>query len=41
MGSLVQTREELERLVDDLRAFEIEYRKQLKAYVESVTPVTP
>jgi hypothetical protein len=34
MGSLVQTREELERRVDDLRAFEHEYRNRLKAYVE-------
>jgi cell division septum initiation protein DivIVA len=41
MGSLVQNREELERRVDDLRAFEREYRSRLKAYVESVTPVTP
>jgi DivIVA domain-containing protein len=35
MGSLVQTREELERRVDDLRAFEREYRSRLKAYLES------
>jgi cell division septum initiation protein DivIVA len=41
MGSLVQTREKLECRVDDLRAFECEYRSRLKAYVESVTPVTP
>jgi cell division septum initiation protein DivIVA len=34
MGSLVQTREELERRVDDLRAFEREYRSRLKAYAE-------
>ena len=34
MGSLVQSREELERRVDDLRAFEREYRSRLKAYVE-------
>src|SRR5260370_36596765 len=34
MGSLVQTREELERRVDDLRAFEREYRSRLKAYME-------
>ena len=34
MGSLVQTREELERKVDDLRAFEREYRSRLKAYLE-------
>jgi hypothetical protein len=33
MGSLVQTREELERRVDDLRAFERECRSRLKAYV--------
>jgi hypothetical protein len=30
----VQTREELERRVDDLRAFEREYRSRLKAYLE-------
>jgi hypothetical protein len=35
MGSLIQSREELERRVDDLRAFEREYRSRLKAYVES------
>ncbi len=34
MGSMVQTREELERRVDDLRAFEREYRSRLKAYLE-------
>jgi hypothetical protein len=34
MGSLVQNREELERRVDDLRAFEREYRSRLKAYHE-------
>ena len=34
MGSLVQQREELERMVDDLRAFEREYRSRLKAYLE-------
>jgi DivIVA domain-containing protein len=34
MGSLVQQREELERRVDDLRAFEREYRSRLKAYLE-------
>src|SRR5580693_2998599 len=34
MGSLVQSREELERRVDDLRAFEREYRSRLKAYME-------
>src|SRR6202050_5655367 len=33
MGSLVQQREELERRVDDLRAFEREYRSRLKAYL--------
>jgi len=30
----VQQREELERRVDDLRAFEREYRSRLKAYLE-------
>jgi DivIVA domain-containing protein len=34
MGSLVQNREELERRVDDLRAFEREYRSRLKAYLD-------
>jgi DivIVA domain-containing protein len=34
MGSLVQQREELERRVDDLRAFEREYRSRPKAYLE-------
>jgi DivIVA domain-containing protein len=34
MGSLVQQREELERKVDDLRAFEREYRSRLKVYLE-------
>jgi cell division septum initiation protein DivIVA len=34
MGSLVQTREELERSIDDLRAFEREYRSRLKPYLE-------
>src|SRR5262245_35823704 len=34
MSSLVQQREELERRVDDLRAFEREYRSRLKAYLE-------
>ena len=34
MGSLVQSREELERRVDDQRAFEREYRSRLKAYLE-------
>ena len=32
--SLVTQREELERRVDDLRAFEREYRSRLKAYLE-------
>lgn len=35
MSSLVQSREELERRVDDLRAFEREYRSRLLAYMES------
>lgn len=34
MGALVQQREELERKVDDLRAFEREYRSRLKVYLE-------
>lgn len=34
MGSLVQEREELERRITDLRAFEREYRSRLTAYVE-------
>jgi uncharacterized protein YegP (UPF0339 family)/transcriptional regulator with XRE-family HTH domain len=34
LGSLVATREELERRVDDLRAFEREYRSRLVAYFE-------
>ncbi len=34
LGSLTQQREELERRVDDLRAFEREYRSRLKAYLE-------
>jgi DivIVA domain-containing protein len=34
MGSLVQQREELEREVDNLRAFEREYRSRLKIYLE-------
>jgi len=34
MGSLVQTREELERRVDDLRTFEREYRSRLLAWLE-------
>jgi hypothetical protein len=34
MSSLVQTREELERRVDELRTFEVEYRSKLRAYIE-------
>ncbi|HEV7933150.1 MAG TPA: DivIVA domain-containing protein [Actinomadura sp.] len=34
MGTLVQQREELEREVDHLRAFEREYRSRLKLYLE-------
>ncbi|GAA4615526.1 cell wall synthesis protein Wag31 [Actinoallomurus liliacearum] len=34
MGSLVQQREELERMVEDLNLFEREYRSRLKAYLE-------
>jgi transcriptional regulator with XRE-family HTH domain len=34
MGSLVPQREELERRIDDLRAFEREYRSRLLAYLE-------
>jgi transcriptional regulator with XRE-family HTH domain/vacuolar-type H+-ATPase subunit H len=34
MGSLIQSREELERRVDDLRAFEREYRSRLMTYLE-------
>lgn len=34
MGSLIQSREELERRVDDLRKFEREYRLRLIAYLE-------
>jgi DivIVA domain-containing protein len=34
MGSLVQQREELERMVDELHGFEREYRSRLKAYLE-------
>lgn len=34
MGSLAQTRDELERRIDDLRAFEREYRSRLAAYLE-------
>ncbi len=47
MNSTPQTREELERRVDDLRAFEREYRSRLEAYLEgqlrdlqAVPPVT-
>ena len=36
MGSLVTQREELERRVDDLRAFEREYRSRLKAYLSLI-----
>ena len=36
MGSLVKQREELERRVDDLRAFEREYRSRFKAYLEGL-----
>jgi len=35
MGSLVQTRDELERKVDELRSFEREYRSRLKLYLEN------
>jgi DivIVA domain-containing protein len=35
MGSLVQQRDELERRVDDLRAFEREYRGRLRTYLEN------
>jgi DivIVA domain-containing protein len=35
LGSLLQQREELERSVDDLRAFEHEHRSRLKAYLET------
>jgi hypothetical protein len=42
MGSLVIQREELERRVDDLRAFEREYHSRLMAaYGESNAPTTP
>jgi cell division septum initiation protein DivIVA len=34
MGSVVQQREDFERRIDDLRAFEREYRSRLKAYFE-------
>lgn len=34
MGTLTQQRDELERKVDELRAFEHEYRTRLKAYLE-------
>jgi DivIVA domain-containing protein len=36
MGSLVQQREELERRVGDLQAFEREYRSRFKAYLEGL-----
>jgi transcriptional regulator with XRE-family HTH domain len=36
MGALVQQREELERRVDDLRAFEREYRSRFMAYLEGL-----
>jgi transcriptional regulator with XRE-family HTH domain len=35
LGSLVRQREELERRVDDLRAFEREYRSRLRHYMET------
>lgn len=35
LGMLVQQREELERRVDDLRAFEREYRSRLRLYMET------
>ncbi len=38
MGSLVQTREELERRVDDLRAFEREYRSQAQGLPRRTAP---
>ncbi len=38
MGSLEQQREELERRVDDLRAFERECRSRLQAYAEGLLP---
>jgi hypothetical protein len=34
MGSLIESRQELERRVDDLRNFEREYRSRLEAYLE-------
>jgi transcriptional regulator with XRE-family HTH domain len=34
MGSLVQTREELEQRIDDLRVFEREYRTRLQSFME-------
>lgn len=34
LGSLIQAREELERRVDDLRAFERKYRGRLRAYLD-------
>ncbi|GIH68233.1 DivIVA domain-containing protein [Sphaerimonospora thailandensis] len=35
MGTLVQTRDELERKVEELRSFEREYRSRLKLYLEN------
>lgn len=35
MDALIQSREELERRVDDLRAFEMEYRRRLEAFLEA------
>ncbi|GLW12187.1 hypothetical protein Misp01_73150 [Microtetraspora sp. NBRC 13810] len=35
MGSLVQTRDELDRKVEELRSFEREYRSRLKLYLEN------
>lgn len=35
LASLVQTREDLERRVDDLRVFEREYRTKLQAFMEA------
>ena len=34
MGTLIQSRKELERRVDDLRAFEREYRRRFEAFLE-------
>ena len=36
MGSLVQSREELERRVNDMRAFEREYRSRIRAYLQGL-----